>query len=79
MLDSYSFRRGYAVTPNDGVALAEIPRRLYIGKGGDVTVLLVDDTVPILFKAVPTGAILPIRPIRVMDTGTDAENIIALY
>lgn len=79
MLDTISSRRGYVITPNDGVVLTNIPRQLYIGSAGDLTVLLVDDTAPVLFKAVPAGTVLNIRPIRVMASGTGASNIVGLY
>jgi len=47
---------------------------LYVGVTGDVTVQSVTGT-SVLFKAVPAGAIIPGRFIRVMVTGTTATNI----
>lgn len=75
------FYRAVAVNPSDNVDLAELPRALYVGVAGDVTVILSRDTVAVLFKAVPAGTILPVRARRVLDTGTTPGNgdILALY
>lgn len=72
-------RNAEAVTPHDTNELTKISRALYIGTGGDVTVQMAGTGTAILFANVPSGAILPIRVIRVNDTGTDAEDIVALY
>lgn len=79
MEDIYSPRRAFAVTPDDNVDLPEISRMLYIGTGGDVTVLLADDVAPVLLKAVPTGSMLHIRAKRVLAAGTGALFIVALW
>jgi hypothetical protein len=50
-------------------------RSLYIGGAGDVNVLLVGDTVPVLHKAVPIG-VLPVQVQKVMATGTTATLIV---
>lgn len=66
------------VTPSDSTPLTQDVRALYIGGTGDVTVKTTNaETVS--FIAVPTGFILPIRCTHVMETGTTAEFIIALY
>lgn len=65
-----------AVTPSDNVDLPFLPLALYVGGAGDVTVVTkAGDTVT--FKAVPVGTILPVRPLRVKATGTDASFIVA--
>lgn len=66
-----------AVTPSDGVDLTSIPRALYVGVSGDITVDMEETGSTILFKAVPVG-ILPIRVKRIRATGTTATNILAL-
>lgn len=67
------------VTPNDAADLAVAPcRSLFVGTGGTIVVDTVDgDTsVPLL---VPTGFILPLFVTRVRNTGTTADDIVALY
>ena len=67
---------GVAVTPTDNVALSFMTRWLYIGGGGNVTVIMSDGN-NLTFEAVPTGTMLPIRCGCVMATGTSATNIVA--
>lgn len=67
------------ITPSDTVDLATVPKAIYIGVTGDVTVTLARDPdgTNVLFKAVPVGW-LPVRPKRVWATGTTATNMVAL-
>ncbi len=79
----------FAVTPSDNLPLTAVPRGLYIGGTGDVTVVLRGDpingvspatgvtTVPVTYKAVPAGTLLPIAATYVKATGTTATNIVA--
>jgi hypothetical protein len=70
--------KGIAVVPSDSTVLAATSK-LYVGVGGDLTVLLAGDTVPVLFKAVPSGSVLPLKVVKVMAAGTAATFIVALY
>lgn len=75
-------RQAVAVTPNDSTDLAAGSRGLYVGTGGTIKAILVGDTAAVEFVNVPDGAFLPIRVIRVyatVDTGTVADDIVALY
>lgn len=47
----------------------------YVGVTGDVNVQSVAGT-SVLFKAVPAGAVIPGRFIRIMSTSTTATNIL---
>lgn len=67
-----------AVTKSDTVDLTTLTRALYIGTAGDVRVVQRNGTA-VTFKAVPAGAILPIRCARVNSTGTTAADIVALW
>lgn len=67
-----------ALTPSDSVELAVIPKGLWIGTGGDVTLRAVNGGVDVVFKAVPSGHILPVRARFVRATGTTATDIVAL-
>lgn len=66
-----------AITPSDSVALTNLPRAIYVGVAGDVSCRLGDDSVSVLFKAMPVG-FHPIRPSYIHDTGTAATNIVAV-
>ena len=65
------------ITPSDSIDLTYIPKALYVGVTGDITMTLKADSASVLFKAVPVG-VLPVRPLRVYATGTTATNIVAL-
>jgi len=67
-----------AVTPNDSTDLASQARALWIGTGGDVTVITVDGQT-VLLANIPDGSLLPVRCTRVKSTGTTASDIVALY
>jgi|GEM_PF-426668 len=66
------------ITPTDGAMLPKIPKAIYVGVTGDITMILKNDAVAVLFKAVPVG-VLPVRPIQVNATATTATNIVGLY
>ena len=68
-----------AVTPSDAVELTAIPRALYVGVGGDLTVRLADSTADVLFKNVSSGQVLDIQARFIKATGTTATSVIALY
>lgn len=68
-----------AVTTSDSTVLNPVPRALYIGSGGDVTVTMAADGTDVTFANVPTGTKLPVRVSKVKATGTTASSIVALY
>lgn len=72
-------RRAVAVTPHDANPLADIPKALFVGTAGNVTMRGVDGSADQLWKNVPAGAILPFRAQYVRVTGTSAGDILALY
>lgn len=51
---------------------------LYVGLAGNLTVETVGGDV-IQFTGVPTGSFIPVHVLKVMSTGTDAQNIVALW
>ena len=67
-----------SVTPTDGVSIP-VTRALFIGTGGDVTVVMAEDENTITFRNVANGSILPIQVSAVNATSTDATDIVALY
>jgi hypothetical protein len=70
----------YTVTPADGVEIGDfLPRALYVGTGGNISMQLEGDPSVRLFVGVPSGAILPVKPRIIASTGTTASDILALY
>lgn len=69
-----------SVTPSDTADLPNFSRMLYVGVGGadkDVRVTTLNGH-DVTFTNVPTG-ILPVQAVKVWDTGTTAEEILALW
>lgn len=54
-------RSVYAVTPHDANALPRLPKALYVGTGGDVTLRCADDSEDVIFRNVPSGGIIRAR------------------
>lgn len=70
-----------AITPHDSNALARVPRALFIGTGGNLSLVESDDptATPVLFKNIPNGYTLNVQPSIVRTTNTTAADIVALY
>ncbi|MDO5759062.1 MAG: hypothetical protein Q4P24_16650 [Rhodobacterales bacterium] len=71
-------RSGAPVTPSNSADLPVLPRALYIGGGGDISMILAGGET-ITLKSVPAGAMLPLRASRVRQTGTTATALVALW
>lgn len=67
-----------AVTPHDSNALPFLPKALYVGTGGDITLRGKNDAADSVWKNVPSGALLPIRATHIRAAGTTASDILAL-
>ena len=69
-----------AVTPNDSTDLPDgVSEGLYVGMAGDIALILEDMSTSIIFKDLAAGVVHPLKVKRVLDTGTDATDIIAIY
>ena len=70
--------RAIAVNPSNSINLPVVSRAIYVGTGGNITVLMQGgDTVTI--QNVADGTILPIRVSRVNATDTTASNIVSFW
>lgn len=69
-------REPFAVIPHDVNSLSEIPKRIYIGTGGNVTLRGVDAIADVTYKNVGSGVYLDVRPSHIRATGTTATDII---
>lgn len=67
----------FAISPNDSTDLSETTRALYIGTGGDIS-LVTASGATVSFTTVLSGSILPVRCRRVRATGTTATGIVGL-
>lgn len=69
-------REYFAITPDDNADLSEVPRAIYVGTGGNLSVVGPGGNV--LFKNVPSGTILPVATTRVRATTTTAADLVGL-
>ena len=73
-------KNSFSITPHATNEVGTyLPRAIYVGVGGDIAMRLVGDGADITWVGVPTGAVLPVRPLYIRATGTSATNIIGLY
>lgn len=66
-----------AVTPDDDNDLTVDAKALYIGTGGDLTIIPINNDTPVTLANHPIGY-CPVQVRRVMETGTDADDIVAM-
>ena len=69
--------KALAVTPSNSVELPFVTRALYIGTLGDLKVKMYGNQQEITF--IQVVGLLPIRVDQVFATGTDADDIVALW
>lgn len=67
-----------AVTPSDTVDLIKPSRGIYVGTGGDLTVVMAGNGAVVTFVAVVAGSLLPLWVKRVNAASTTAANIISV-
>lgn len=71
-------REAVAVTPSDTVDLAFLPRAIYVGQTGNLSVRLAGGQ-SATFQNVQAGSFLPIRALGVNVAGTTATGLVALW
>lgn len=69
--------RWAGVTPSDTTDLTAVPKALYIGVAGNISLTGADGATSTFIVA--SGQTVPLRPRRVRTTGTTATGIVALY
>lgn len=66
----------FPICPAD-TDLPDVPRALFVGSGGAVVAVLVDDDQPVTFMNLPAGMLLPVRVKRIT-AGTTASGLLGL-
>ncbi|MCT8000333.1 hypothetical protein NZL82_00400 [Sphingomonas sanguinis] len=69
-------RAPFVIIPSDTGALAIVPKRLFVGTGGHVTLRGVDGVADVVYRNVASGVYLNVRPGFVRATGTTAADLI---
>ena len=70
-------RNAYALVPHDTNQLTVIPKGIYVGTGGDITLRGIDATADVTYRNLPDASYIAVRAAYVRATGTTAANLIA--
>jgi hypothetical protein len=68
----------YAITPHDTDPLPVVPKAIYVGTGGDVTLRGIGAEADVTFRNLPSGYYFCVRASHVRATGTTATDLVAL-
>ena len=68
-----------AVTPHNSNELGYVTRGVYVGGEGDLEVVMAGNGATVVFSAVPSGTLLPIRCKIIKADNTTATLILALW
>lgn len=68
-----------AITPSDSTNLTIPARGIYVGKCGDISVVMAAAGNTVLLKGAMAGVVIPVRVSRINATGTTASDLVALY
>lgn len=71
-------RDAATVIPNDTLDLPEIPRAIYVGQSGDISLRLPGGQTAV-FQNTQAGSFLPVRALGVNATGTTAAGLVAIW
>ena len=70
-------RTATAVVPSDTVALIPVPRGIFVGTGGDVTIRAIGSAADVTYRNLADASYIGVRAQYVRATGTTALNMIA--
>jgi len=79
-LDSLSqpARLAFAITPHATNEIDPLPKAIFVGTGGNLTLRTADGTADVVFKNVASGQILDVRARYIRASGTSAADIVGL-
>jgi hypothetical protein len=67
----------FALVPSDTALLSPIPKGIYVGSGGDVTLRAVDSQADATYRNLADASYIAVRAIYVRASGTTASNLVA--
>ena len=70
-------RAPYAVAPDDVAPLPAVPKGIFVGTGGDVTLRGAGSDADVTYRNLPDASYIAVRASHVRATGTTATNLIA--
>ena len=70
-------RRPFSIQPHDTDPLPVIPKGIYVGTGGNVTLRGIDGAEDVSYRNLPDASYISVRASHVRATGTTATDLIA--
>lgn len=77
--DAVPARGAVAISPHATNPISPVPRALWVGTGGNITMRGVGDDTDTVWKNVGSGQIVPFRAQYIRVSGTTAADIVGLY
>jgi hypothetical protein len=71
-------RAPFAILPHDTNEVVTIPKAIFVGSGGNITLRGVDGTADVVLKNIANGQTIDVRARFVRATGTTASDIVGL-
>lgn len=71
-------RHAFAITPHATLEIDPLPKAIYVGGGGDITLRAADSNTDTIFRNVAPGQILDVRVRYIRAAGTTATGIVGL-
>jgi len=69
-------RAPFPIVPSDATEIAVLPKRIFVGTGGNITLRGADGAADVVYKNVANGVYLNVRPRFIRATGTTASDIV---
>ena len=70
-------RDAFSLTPSDSTPISPLPKGIYVGTAGSVTLRTVDSGADVTYRNLTNGAYIAVRALYVRATGTTASDLIA--
>lgn len=67
----------YSIVPDDINPLPQVPKGIYVGTGGTITLRGVGGSEDVTYRNLPDASYVAVRALFVRATGTTATNLIA--
>ena len=67
----------FAIQPDDANPLPNVPKGIYVGTGGTITLRGVAGSEDVTYRNLPDASYVAVRALYVRATGTTASNLIA--
>lgn len=71
-------RAPFAIVPHDSNALASIPKAIFVGTGGQITLRGAEGSADVVFKNLANGQVLDVQAKFVRASGTTATDLVGL-